>query len=133
MNQFELEALRIAAGVFVVFCIAFCLRRKSAFWGLLPRIVMISCVGWFISSLIVIATLQNSSSQGVIFGFAYFAVVLMTPPLLAVGAFEFVLGAYVSLVRDARREHFVARSHFNAALVTFVCIGAYVALSQFSM
>jgi hypothetical protein len=79
----------------------------------------------------VITTLRASIFEGLVFMFAYFAVVLMTPPLLAVGMFEVVLGTYAVFVRHDRTMNFSARSHFIAALSTFACIGAYFFFSTF--
>ena len=130
MNQFESEALRVAIGLFIVFSIAFgLLRRKLAFWSSLPKAVMVVCLGWFACSLIVVTTLRTSFFQGPIFLFAYFAVVLLTPPLLAVGMLELVLGTYASFMSADRAASFPARLHFIAALSTVACIGAYIYLS----
>ena len=133
MIQFENEALRLAIGMFIVFSIAFgILRRKLRFWTSLPKIVMYACWGWLVSSLIVITTLRTSIFEGLVFAFAYFAVVLMTPPLLAVGMLEVVLGVYATFINRGRTTSFPVRSHFIAALSTFTCIGVYIVLSQFS-
>ena len=130
MNQFESEALRLATGLFIVFCIAFgLLRQKLVFWSSLPKAVMITCLGWFCCSLIVISTLRTAFFQGPIFGFAYFAVVLLTPPLLAAGMFEVFLGFYASFMSADRRPNFPARLLFIAGLATIACIGAYAFLS----
>jgi hypothetical protein len=127
MNQFESEALRLAAGIFIVFCIAFgLLRRKLGFWSSLPRIVMFACLGWFVSSLVVITTLRTSVFQGLVFAFAYFAVVLMTPPLLAAGFFELILGIYAFHSKGRRRETF---PHFIAAFSVLACFTAYSMLT----
>ena len=130
MNQFESEALRLALGLFIVFCIVFgLLRRRLAFWSSLPKAVMIVCLGWFACALIVITTLRTSFLQGPIFMIAYFAVVLLTPPLLAAGMLEVVLGTYASFMSADRAASFPVRLHFIAALSIIACVGAYVFLS----
>jgi len=129
MNQFEFEALRLAAGLFLLFCVAFGLRRGSRFWALLPKIVMISCLGWLICSVIVNATLQKSYSLGPLFVLAYSMVIFVTPPLLAAGVLELVLGTYTSFRSDGPIEGVPARSHFIAALSTLACILAYFVFS----
>ena len=132
MNQFEGEALRLAAGMFVVLCIAFSfLRSRLGFWSLFPRMVMFACLGWFVSSLIVIATLRTSVFEGLVFTFAYFAVILLTPPLLAAGMFEVVLGTYATFTKHNQTSNFPARWHFIAALSTFTCFGTYFLFSAF--
>jgi hypothetical protein len=133
MNQFESEVLRPTAGMFIVFCIAFgILRRKLAFWTSLPRIVIVACLAWLLSVSVVLVTLRTSFLEGLVFAFAYFAAVLMTPPLLAAGMFEVVLGTYASFVREDPTKSFPPRSHFIAALSTFACIGSYFVLSAFT-
>jgi uncharacterized membrane protein YjgN (DUF898 family) len=132
MSQFENETLRLAAGLFIVFCIVFYfLRQRLAFWTSLPRIVMVACLAWLFSVSVLFVTLRTSF-EGLVFAFAYFAAVLMTPPLVAVGMFEVVLGTYASFVREDPTKSFPPQSHFIAALSTFACIGAYFVLSIFS-
>jgi hypothetical protein len=133
MSQFENEALRLAAGLFIVFCVVFYFfRQRLVFWTSLPRIVMVTCLAWFFSASVVFVTVQTSLFEGLVFAFAYFAAVLMTPPLLAVGMFEVILGTYASFVREDPTKSFPPRSHFIAALSTFVCIGTLFVLSKFS-
>jgi hypothetical protein len=96
MNQFESEAVRLVAGLFLAFCLAFSLlRNRLPFWNSLPRVVMVACLAWFVCGLIVIFTLRTAFFQGPVFMFAYFAAVMMTPPLLAAGFFESIVGFYV--------------------------------------
>src|SRR4051794_20689940 len=95
MNQFESEALRIAAVLFIAFCIVFTFsRRRLAFWSRLPGLVIVACLAWFLCALIVITTIRTSLFQGPVFMLAYFVVVFITPPLLAAGMLEVVLGTY---------------------------------------
>ena len=130
MNQFESEALRLAFGLLIVFCIAFgILRRRLTLWSSLPRVVMAACLGWFVCALIVITTLRTGIFQGLIFMNAYFAVVLLAPPLIAAGTLELILGTYASFLSGDRAATFPARLHFIAALSTIACIGAFVVLS----
>ena len=85
--------------------------------------------GWFACALIVITTLRTSFLQGPIFMFAYFVVGLLTPPLLAAGMLEVVLGTYASFMSPDRAASFPPRLHFIAALSIVTCVGAYVVLS----
>ena len=124
MNQFESDTLRLAIGLFVLFCFAFgFFRYRFRIWISLPRIVMVSCVGWFVSSLVLFIAARTSTLQGLLF--AYFAVVLMSAPLLAAGMFELVLGTYAAFTISDRTKNLPARSHFIAALSTLACVGAY--------
>src|SRR6266545_8004366 len=126
MNQFESDTLRLAIGLFVVFCIAFCfLRYQFWLWISLPRIVIVFCVGWFVSVLIVIGATRTTLLQGPLFVLAYLAVALTSPPLLAAGMIEVVLGLYASFTAADRKKSFPARPHFMAALSSFACLGAY--------
>ena len=127
-----MKTVRLAAGLFIVFCIVFYFRRQRlAFWTSLNRIVMVICLAWLFSALVVLVTLQTSLFEGLVFMFAYFAAVLMTPPLLALGVFEMVLGTYASFVREDPTKRFSPKSHFIAALSTFACMGAYFVVSIF--
>jgi hypothetical protein len=133
MNQFENETLRLAAVLFVAFCIVFTLfRRRSAFWSSLPRWVIVASLAWFVCALVVITTVRTSFFQGPVFMLAYFVVAFMTPPLLAAGMLEVVVGTYASFLTQDRIVSFPARSHFVAAFSIFACIGAYVVYSTFS-
>ena len=126
MNQFESDTLHLAIGLFVLFCIAFgFLRYRFSIWTPLPRIVMVSCAGWFISTLVLVITARTSSLQGLLFGFAYLAIVLMSAPLLAAGMFELLLGTYAAFTICDRTKSLPAQSHFIAALSTLACVGAY--------
>jgi len=132
MNQFENETLGFAAILFIVFCILFAVSRTNlSFWSRVPRPVIVACLGWFVCALIVIATVRTSLFHGPVFVLAYFTIVFVTPPLLAVGMLELVLGTYAAFLRQDRTESFPAQSHFVAALATFACIGAYFAFSAF--
>ena len=133
MNQFESEALRIAAVLFIAFCIVFTFsRRRLTFWSRLPGLVIVACLAWFLCALIVITTIRTSLFQGPVFMLAYFVVVFITPPLLAAGMLEVVLGTYAIFFREGRSVSFPAQSHFIAALSSFACTGAYFVLSAFS-
>lgn len=130
MNQFESETLRLAISLFIVLCIVFgFLRHRLKFWILLPKVVMVTCLGWFVSALLVIVTLRTSFLQGPVFMFAYFAVILTTAPLLAAGVFELTLGLYVSLAAAKHKEPFSGKPHFIAAFSTFACFAAYIVLT----
>ncbi len=126
MNQFEGDTLRIAIGLFVLFCIVFgFLRNRFTLWISVSRIVIVSCLGWLASAVVVTITARTSMLQGPVFMFAYFVVVLASAPLLAAGMSEVVLGTYASLMTDDRNKDLRPRSHFIAALMTFACVGVY--------
>ena len=125
MNQFEREALQLAAGLFAVFCVLFWFtRHKPEFWNSFPRYVIWACGGWFISSVVVLSADRLSILQGAMFGLSYLILVLASPPLLAAGMIEVVLSFYGWFVPDAANMHPV-RPHAVAALAVVGCFGAY--------
>jgi hypothetical protein len=126
MNQFERETLRLAVGLFVLLCISFpFIRYRPWLWSALPRFVMLSCLGWVVSTLVVVGANRMALLQGLLFGFSYLVVVMTSAPLLAAGMFEVMLGLYVSVKGADHKERLPARPHFVAGLSCFGCLGAY--------
>jgi hypothetical protein len=64
--------------------------------------------------------------QGALFALGYLVIVLTSPPLLAAGMFEVILGLYASSGIEDRKTSFPARPHFVADL-SFACLGVYCA------
>lgn len=127
MNQFESDTLHLAIGLFVVFCVSFYFfRNRLSFWCSIPRFVKLSCLVWFISALVIWTALI----EGLLFGFAYFVVVLTSPPLLAAGMFEVVLGVYTTVRASHNKNSCPARQHFLAGLLSIACLGAYCVTRQ---
>jgi hypothetical protein len=125
VNQFEREALQVAAGLFVVFCILFWFtRHRPWFWNSFPRYVMWASGGWFISSVVVLAADRVTILQGPMFGLSYLNLVLASPPLLAAGMIEVMLSFYGWFIRSAATMYPV-RPHFVAAWAVVGCFGAY--------
>ena len=128
MNQFEFDTLRLAVGLFAVLCVSFCFRRfRMWLWSSLPRIVMLCSLGWFVSALVVVGGTQMALLQGALFALGYLVIVLTSPPLLAAGMFEVILGLYASSGTEDRKKSFPARPHFVAGLLSFACLGVYCA------
>ena len=129
MNQFESDTLRFALVFFGIFCISFCFHQfRLWLWDSLPRLAMLCSLAWLISSVIVIGGIRFPFLQGFIFAIAYFVVVLISAPLLAVGIVEVILGLYATLSAAKHKERFSGKPHFAAALATFTCLGVYCVL-----
>jgi hypothetical protein len=126
MNQFEHETLRLAGGFVAALCISFpFLRNRLWLWSSLPRCVMLSCLGWVVSALVVVGASRMALLQGLLFDFSYFFIVLASAPLLAAGMFEVVLGLYASFKTGGDEVRLPARPHFLACLSCLGCLAAY--------
>jgi hypothetical protein len=126
MNQFEFDTLRFSIGLFAVLCVSFYFRRfRIWLWGSLPRIVMLCSLGWFVSALVVVGGTLMVFLPGLLLGLAYLVVVLTSPPLLAAGMFEVMLGLYALFKTADSGTSLPARPHFVAGLSSFACLGAY--------
>lgn len=129
MNQFESDTLRFALVFLGIFCILFCFHQfRLWLWDSLPRLAMLCSLAWLISSVIVIGGIRFAFFQGFIFAIAYFVVVLISAPLLAVGVVEVILGFYATFSATKHKETFSGKPHFVAALATFACLGVYCVL-----